>query len=158
MRKFILIAGFVLTSASAQAADRSLSLAGSETQRAPVSAKTVDVPKTAEAPQAVEAPRYVERPAIEPKAETSKAETSKAEAPKAEAPKAVTPKAVTPKAETSRAAARAEQPAVERSRAAPARPAFRRTASMSGSMKPRRRHHWIEARIIHALHRHGIYW
>ncbi|NOJ49577.1 hypothetical protein [Bradyrhizobium archetypum] len=141
MRKFILIAGFVLASATAQGADRSLSLGGSETQRAPA-AKTMDVPKTAEAPQAVEAPRYVERPAIEPKVES----------------KAETPKAETPKAETSRAAARAEQPAVERSRAAPARPAFRRTASISRSMKPRRRHHWIEARIIHALHRHGIYW
>ncbi len=74
MRKFILIAGFVLASATAQAGERSLSLAGSDVQAAPVQAqaKIADAPKTAQAPQATDAP---------------KAETTKAEAPKAAAPK-----------------------------------------------------------------------
>ncbi|MEH2530709.1 type IV secretory pathway VirB10-like protein [Bradyrhizobium sp. AZCC 1588] len=139
MRKLILIAGFVLASTAAQAGDRSLSLGGIE--RAP--AKAVDAPKTAEVPQPPEPPKYVERPAIEPKAETPKAETAKAETPKAEAPKP---------------AAKVQQPAAERSRAERGRPVARRTAFMSRSMKPRRRHHWIEARIVRELHRHGIYW
>ena len=65
MRKFILIAGFVLASAAAQAGDRSLSLAGSETQAAPAPARATDGSKSAEA---AEAPKYVERPAVvEPK-------------------------------------------------------------------------------------------
>jgi hypothetical protein len=81
MRKFIVIAGFVLASATAQAGERSLSLSGSDVLAAPAvaPAKIADTPKTAEAPQA-EAPKYIERPAaVEPKAETSKAETPKAE-------------------------------------------------------------------------------
>ncbi|WOH50975.1 hypothetical protein [Bradyrhizobium sp. sBnM-33] len=139
MRKLILIAGFVLASAAAQAGDRSLSLGGIE--QAP--AKAVDAPKTAEAPQPPEPPKYVERPAIEHKAETPKAETLRTD----------TNKTATPKA------ARVYRPAAAASvNAAPARPAFRRTASMSRSMKPRRKHHWIEARIVRELHRHGIYW
>jgi hypothetical protein len=141
MRKFVLIAGFVLASAAAQAGDRSLSLGGIE--QAP--AKAVDAPKTAEAPQPPEPPKYVERPAIEPKAETPKAET---------------PRTDTNKATTARPkAARVYRPAAAASvNAAPGRPAFRRTASMSRSMKLRRKHHWIEARIVRELHRHGIYW
>ncbi|WP_028348386.1 hypothetical protein [Bradyrhizobium murdochi] len=129
MRKFILIAGFVLASTAVQAGDRSLSLGGIER----ASAKAVDAPKTAEVPPPPEPPKYVERPAIEPKAET----------PKAEAPKL---------------AAKVQQPAAERSRAERGRPVARRTAFMSRNMKPRRRHHWIEARIVRELHRHGIYW
>ncbi|ANW05116.1 hypothetical protein [Bradyrhizobium icense] len=148
MRKLILIAGFVLASAAAQAGDRSLSLGGIESPRASAPAKAVDAPKTAEAPP--EPPKYVERPAIEPKTE----------APKTEAPKAETPRADTNKAAAARPkAARVYRPAAAASvNAAPARPAFRRTASMSRSMKPRRRHHWLEARIVRELHRHGIYW
>ncbi len=70
MRKFILIAGFVLVSAAAQAGDRSLSLGGGETTTATAPAKATDASKSAEAP-AAEAPKYVERPAVvEPKAET----------------------------------------------------------------------------------------
>ncbi|MFG3596937.1 hypothetical protein [Bradyrhizobium sp. RDI18] len=134
MRNLILIAGFVLASTAAQAGDRSLSLGGIER----ASAKAIDAPKTAEVPQPPEPPKYVERPAIEPKAETPKAET--------------------PKAETPKLAARVQQPAAERSRAERGRPVARRTALMSRSMKPRRRHHWIEARIVRELHRHGIYW
>ena len=85
MRKFILIAGFVLASAAAQAGDRSLSLGGIETQAAPAPAKAMDASKSA---QAAEAPKYVERPAVvEPKPETSKAETSQARDGKPERPR-----------------------------------------------------------------------
>ena len=104
MRKFILIAGFVLASASAHGADRSLSLSGVEKQSAPAPAKTIDVPRTAEAPQAAETPKYTERPTAER-----------------------------------------------------GRPMMRRTASMSRrGMRPHRP--FRLARIIHTLHRYGIYW
>lgn len=143
MRRFILIAGLVLASAAAQAGDRSLSLGGNETQRAPAPAKTVDAPRTAEAPVA-ETPRYTERPAIvEPRAETSKAETRKVETPRAEAP---------------RPTAKAARLAAQRSGVTPTRPAFRRTASMSGRMRPHSLRYSFQARIVRALHRHGIYW
>ncbi|MEH2521556.1 putative membrane protein [Bradyrhizobium sp. AZCC 1610] len=132
MRKFILITGFVLASATAQAADRSLSLAGSETQAAPA-----PISKTAEAPQAAEAPKYVERPAVvEPKPETSKAETA-------------TPRAAR--------AARMHRPAARPASAGPGRPMARRAAYMSRSARPHGVRYRI-ARIIGALHRHGIYW
>jgi hypothetical protein len=97
MRKFILVAGFALASAAAQAGDRSLSLAGSETSTVAAPAKAAEPPKTAEAPQAVEAPkaeapRYIERPAVvEPKAE-NKAE-NKTDAPKIQAAKVEQPAA-----------------------------------------------------------------
>ena len=135
MGKFILIAGFVLASAAAQAGDRSLSLAGSDPTTVTAPAKATDAPRTAEAPQAAEAPtaeapKYIERPAVvEPKAETNKAEAPK-----------------TP-------VAKVEQPAAE-----PAKPAAQKTASTSKSEKPRRQRHWTEARIVRELHRHGIYW
>ena len=133
MRTFILIAGFVLASATAQAADRSLSLAGSETTTVAAPAKVAEGSKTAEAPQAAEvsrpeAPKYVERPAVVE--------------PKAEAPKPYSIKAP---------AAKVEQPAAE-----PAKPAARKTASKSHKL--RRARYWTEARIIRELHRHGIYW
>jgi hypothetical protein len=141
MRKFILIAGFVLASAAAQAGDRSLSLAGGETTAATAPAKAADGPRTAEIPQAVEAPR-VEAPGTE---------TPRTEAPKyIERPAVVEPKAEAPKAAP---AAQAEQPAAE-----PAKPIARKTASTSKSEKPRRKRYWTEARIIRELNRHGIYW
>jgi hypothetical protein len=92
MRKFILIAGFVLASAAAQAADRGLSLAGSETATvaAPAKAglKTAEAPQAVEAPKA-EAPKYVERPAvIEPKTDATTTE-AKVEQPAAEPAKSV---------------------------------------------------------------------
>jgi hypothetical protein len=134
MRRFILIAGFVLASAAAQAGDRSLSL-GSETTtvaapaKAAEGSKTAEVPPAAEAPKA-EAPKYIERPAVvEPKAEAPRPDTIKTQA------------------------AKIEQPAAE-----PAKPVARKTASTSKSEKPRRQRHWNEARIIRELHRHGIYW
>jgi hypothetical protein len=75
MRKFILIAGFVLASATAQAGDnRSLSL---DPLAPPATARTSDPSQSAEAPQPAEtpkaetpqespkeAPKYVERPAL----------------------------------------------------------------------------------------------
>ena len=144
MRKFILIAGFVLASASAQAGDRSLSLG--DPQSAPPAAKAVDVPRTAEAP-AAETPRYTERPAIA--------------APQPEAAKAETPKADTAATETQRA----ERPRMSKRgqyagrpmQSAPSRQSFRKGPSSFQIAKPRR-HRWLEARIIRELHRHGVYW
>ena len=144
MRKFILIAGFVLASAAAQAGDRSLSLGGVETKPAPAPAKAMDASKTAEVPQAAEAPKYVERPAVvEPKPETSKAETS-------------SPRRQT---ETARPrAARMQRYATRPASAGPGRPSARRAALMSRSAGSHRMRYGIRARIIAALHRHGIYW
>jgi len=136
MRKFILITGFILASAAAQAGDRSLSLAGSET--APAPARATDASKSAEA---AEAPKYVERPAVvEPKPE-SKAETTRSETARPRAARA----------------AGMHRPAAGRMSAGPGMPMDRRTAYMSRSARP----HGIRfriARIIGALHRHGIYW
>jgi hypothetical protein len=69
MRKLILIAGFVLASATAQAGDvRSLSRLDSDPQAAPAPTRAVESSQTAQAPQATEAPKeapkYVERPAL----------------------------------------------------------------------------------------------
>ena len=101
MRKFILIAGFVLASAAAQAGDnRSLSLSGSDPLAAPAPAKAANPSQSAEAPQPTaapksDAPKYVERPALvdDTKSdltgtETAKPVTSKsASAPRAEKPR-----------------------------------------------------------------------
>ena len=138
MRTFILIAGFVLASAAAQAGDRSLSLGGVETQAAPAPAKAIDASKSAEA---AEAPKYVERPAVvEPKAETSRAETA------------------TPRTARAAKAARMQRYATRPASAGPGRPAARRAAMMSRSAGQHRMRYGIRARIITALHRHGIYW
>jgi hypothetical protein len=145
MRKFILIAGFVLASAAAQAGDRSLSLGGNETQAAPAPAKATDASKSAEA---AETPKYVERPAVvEPKAETSKPETTNTETSRTETAR---PRATR--------AARMHRPAAARMSAEPGRPMARRTAYMSrgGARPPSIRYRF--ARFIGALHRHGIYW
>ena len=141
MRKFILIAGFVLASAAAQAGDRSLSLGGVETQAAPAPARATDASKSAEA---AETPKYVERPAaVEPKAETSKAETSKPE---------------TSKTERARPSAAKMQRYARPASAGPGSPSARRAAMMSRSAGQHRMRYGIRARIIAALHRHGIYW
>ena len=142
MRTFILIAGFVLASAAAQAGDRSLSLGGGETTTATAPAKATNTSKSAEA---AEAPKYVERPAVvEPKAETSKAETSRAET-------------ATPR--TGRAA-RMQRYANRPASAGPGRPSAsaQRAAMMSQRAGAHRMRFGIRARIIMALHRHGIYW
>jgi len=160
MRKFILIAGFVLASAAAQAGDRSLSLGGGETTKVSAPAKTTEGPRTAEVPQAAEAPKYVERPAaVEPKPETTKPETTRTETTRSE----------TARSETSRAAAgntaRARAAGMQRyanrpASAGPGRPSAsaQRAAMMSRGAGAHRMRYGIRARIIAALHRHGIYW
>jgi hypothetical protein len=101
MRKFILIAGFVLASAAAQAGDnRSLSL---NPLAPPAPARTSDPSQSAEAPQPTEtpkaespkeAPKYVERPAlVDRKANSADTDyqrpavTKTASAPRAERPR-----------------------------------------------------------------------
>ena len=140
MRKFILIAGFALVSVAAQAGDRSLSLGGGETTRVTAPAKATEGPRTAEVPQAAEAPKYVERPAVvEPKPETTKAETSRTETARPRA-------------------ARMQRYATRPASAGPGRPSAQRAAYMSRSAGAHRMRYGIRARIIAALHRHGIYW
>src|SRR5262245_41233699 len=133
MRKFILIAGFILASASAQAGDRSLSLG--DPQSAPPAAKTVDVPRTAEAP-AAEAPRYTERPPIA---------APKPEAPVAETPRAETPQADSAKGQAPRMSKRGHY-AGRQMQGAPSRQSFRKGAPSFQMAKPRR-HRWLEAKI-----------
>jgi hypothetical protein len=103
MRKLILIAGFVLASATAQAGEpRSLSLASDvPSAAAPGAAAVAETPKTAEAPQAAEAPKYIERPAL--------VET-KSEPAKAEQPTAVQPNVEPAKPVAEKTASRAEKP------------------------------------------------
>ena len=102
MRKLILIAGFVLASAAAQAGDnRSLSL---DPLAGPAPARASDPSQTAQAPDATatpkaetprEAPKYVERPALvdDTKSDLSGTETAKpvtsrpASGPRAEKPR-----------------------------------------------------------------------
>ena len=148
MRKFILIAGFVLASAAAQAGDRSLSLGGGETTYAPAPARATDTSKSAEA---VEAPKYVERPAaVEPKSE-SKSETARSETSRAAAGNA---------AKMRQRPAGMQQRYAGRPQGAGAGGASARRAAMMqqrGAGQHRMRV-GIRARIIMALHRHGIYW
>jgi hypothetical protein len=150
MRKFILIAGFALVSVAAQAGDRSLSLGGGETTRVTAPAKAAEGSRTAEVPQAVEAPKYVERPAVvEPKAETTKPETSRAETSRPAA------------SHTERARPRAagmQRYANRPASAGAGRPSAQRAAMMSRGAGQHRMRYGIRARIISALHRHGIYW
>jgi hypothetical protein len=147
MRKFILIAGFALVSVAAQAGDRSLSLGGGETTKVSAPAKATEGSRIAEVPQAVEAPKYVERPAVvEPKTETTKTETTRTETSNTERAR--------PKA------ARMQRYANRPASAGPGRPSAsaQRAAMMSRSAGAHRMRYGIRARIIAALHRHGIYW
>jgi hypothetical protein len=101
MRKLILIAGFVLASATAHAGDnRSLSL---DPLAPPAATRTTDPSQSAEAPQPIEtpkaetakeAPKYVERPAlVDRKADSADTDykrpamTKTASAPRAERPR-----------------------------------------------------------------------
>jgi len=148
MRKFILIAGFVLASAAAQAGDRSLSLGGGETNYAPAPARAADTSKSAEA---VEAPKYVERPAaVEPKSE-NKSESARSETGRAAAGNT---------ARMRQRPAGMQQRYAGRPQSAGAGGASARRAAMMqqrGAGQSRMRF-GIRARIITALHRHGIYW
>ncbi|MGY2902329.1 hypothetical protein [Bradyrhizobium sp. URHC0002] len=147
MRKFILIAGFVLASAAAQAGDRSLSLAGSEAQAAPAPARATDASKSAEA---AEAPRYVERPAaVEPKADTTKPETTRSE----------TGRPAASYGQRMKHRQAGMQRYANRPQSAGAGGASaRRAAMMQRGAGQHRMRFGIRARIIMALHRHGIYW
>jgi hypothetical protein len=149
MRKFILIAGFVLASATAQAGDRNLSLGG-ETTSAPAPAKTIDAPRTAEAPQAAETPKYVERPSVEPKAETTRPEAARSEVGRSAA---------------SYGQRMRHRPAGLQQRyggrpqgAGAGGMSARRAAMMQRGACQHRPRFGFRARIIMALHRHGIYW
>jgi len=99
MRKFILIAGFVLASVTAQAGDnRSLSLdplAGPAPARAADPSQFAQAPLATETPSA-EAPKYIERPTlVDTKAEpaspdstsTKPVATKTASAPRADKPR-----------------------------------------------------------------------
>jgi hypothetical protein len=151
MRKFILIAGFALVSVAAQAGDRSLSLGGGETTRVSAPAKAAEGSRTAEVPQAAEAPKYVERPAVvEPEAETTRSESARSE---------------TSRATAGNTARMPHRPAGMQQRYA-GRPqgagaggmSARRAAMMQRGAGQHRMRFGIRARIIMALHRHGIYW
>ena len=135
MRKFILITAMALASATAQAADRSLTLGSDTPVAAP--AKAADTSRVAEAPNPAEATTTVETPNAN-------------ETPKyVERPALVEPKTEPPKAEVK------TEPASTQS----AKPAVHETASAPKSEKRRSdRHYWTEGRIISELHRHGIYW
>ena len=86
MREFILITAMALASATAQAADRSLTLGSDTPVAAPARAadtfrvaetplKPAEATTAVETPNANETPKYVERPAlVEPKTEQPKAE------------------------------------------------------------------------------------
>jgi len=157
MRKFILIAGFALVSVAAQAGDRSLSLGGGETSTVTAPAKATEGSRIVEAPLAAEAPKYVERPAaVEPKIETTKSETTRSETARSETNRAAAGNA----ARMRHRPAGMQQRYAGRPQSAGAGGASARRAAMMqqrGAGQHRMRL-GIRARIIMALHRHGIYW
>ena len=151
MRKLIFIAGFVLASAAAQAGDRSLSLGGGvETKSAPAPAKAIDASKTAEAPQAAETPKYVERPSVEPKAETTRPEAARSEVGRSAASYGQRMK--------HRPAGMQQRYAGRPQGAGAGGMSARRAAMMQRGAGQHRPRFGFRARIIMALHRHGIYW
>ena len=90
MRKFILITAMVLVSATAQAGQRSLTLASSEEPAKSVETKSVET-KPAEVTPA-EAPQFVERPSVvdtQPATQCQPTPSTTADAPKM-APREVT--------------------------------------------------------------------
>jgi hypothetical protein len=156
MHKFILIAGFALVSVAAHAGDRGLSMGGGEATKVSAPARA-DGPRTAEAPQAAEAPRYIERPAaVEPKAETTRSETTRSESMRSETNRASADSAARmrqrPSAMQQRYAGRPQGAAAG---GASARRAAMMQQRQAGAHRAR---YGIKARIISALHRHGIYW
>lgn len=170
MRKLILIAGFALVSVAAHAGDRSLSLGGDETSRVTAPAKAVDGSRTAEVPQA-EAPKYVERPAVvDPKSGTktsgtttsgtTKSEVTKPETTRSEATRSQTgsPPAGYSQRTRQRPAGMQQRYAGRPQGAGAGGPSARRVAMMQRGAGAHRIRLGIKARIISALHRHGIYW
>lgn len=151
MRKLILIAGFALVSVAAHAGDRSLSLGGGETTNVSAPARPIEGSRTAEAPQAAEAPKYVERPAaVEPRADTTRSESARSETSRASAGNT---------ARMRQRPAGMQQGYAGRPSAGAGGASARRAATMQqrGAGAHRARF-GIKARIITALHRHGIYW
>ncbi len=151
MHKFIFIAGFAFLSvAAAHAGDRSLSLGGGETTNVAAPAKVVDGSRTAEGPPAVEAPKYVERPvAVVPKPEAGRAETVRSERSR--------PSGYSQRMQH-RPAGMQQRHAGRSQSAGIGGPSARRVAMMHRSGGAHRIRLGIKARIISALHRHGIYW
>lgn len=155
MRKFMLIAGFAFMSFAAHAGDRSLSLGGGETTKVTAPAKAIEAPRTAEVPQA-EAPKYVERPAaVEPRSETTKADTTRPAITRSETRR---PGAGYGQRMQHRPAGMQQRYAARSQGMGAGGPSARRTAMMQRGMGAHRVHFGIRARIISALHRHGIYW
>ena len=153
MRKFILIAGFALVSVVAHAGDRSLSLGGGETTKVTAPAKAIEGQRTAEVPQAAEAPKYVERPAaVDPKSEATKSEATKAETARSR------PAAGYGQRMRHRPAGMQQRYAGRPPSVGAGGPSVRRTAMMQRGAGAHRVRFGIKARIISALHRHGIYW
>ncbi len=149
MRKFILIAGFALVSVAAHAGDRGLSLGDGEATKVSAPARA-DGQRTAEAPQAAEAPKYVERPAVvEPKTETTRSETIRSENGSASAGNAARMR--------QRQAAMQQGYAGRPQGAGAGGASARRAAMMQRQAGAQRARYGIKARIISALHRHGIY-
>jgi hypothetical protein len=154
MRKLVLIAGFAFLSVTAaQAGDRSLSLGGDETSKVNVPAKAIE--RTAEAPQA-EAPKYVERPAVvDPKAETTKPETARSQSAR---PGAGRPPAGYGQRMRQRPAGMQQRYAGRPQGASAGGASARQAAMMQRNAGAHRPRFGFKARIISALHRHGIYW
>jgi len=150
MRKFILIAGFALVSVAAHAGDRGLSLGGGEATNVSAPARA-DGQRTAEAPQAAEAPKYTERPAVvEPKTETTRSESARSE---------------TSRASAGNTARMRQRPAGMQQGYAGRPPSTgaggmsaRRAAMMQRGAGQHRMRIGFRARVVMALHRHGIYW
>jgi hypothetical protein len=133
MRKTILIGTMILMSAAAAQAGetRSLSLAINNDTTATVAPRPVDTQRTAEV-TVLPAPTPV---ATQPAVATVPTQ-------------AIAPAAVATAAPVASAVPAATQP----SSVTPSRP---RKSARAERSRPKR---WTEARIIHELHRHGIYW
>jgi hypothetical protein len=152
MRTFVLIAAALLASASVQAAPlRSLSLASSNdpviVDQSSDQTKTVTAPPATAVSQADQATQTGPAPA-----------PTQAPAPQAtEAPKFVEREAVVPTTTTAATSDTLKTDAVKSDAARPnaVRPVVHENAR---AQKTGQRNELTVARVIHELHRHGIYW
>jgi hypothetical protein len=143
MRKIILVAAMVLVSAGAQAGSRSLSLSGSDSKAVQDSAKTAE---PASAVDASRAPKSANATSAGTTGSTGASERQKF----AERPPGV----------DIRRQSQMQQSRMQQSRMR-AHASQRRAASHMAGMGTRRPVHirmFSTARIVAALHRHGIYW
>jgi hypothetical protein len=158
MRRLILIAGFALVSVAAHAGDRSLSLGGGETTKVSAPAKAIEGSRTAEVPQAAEAPKYVERPAVvDPKSEATKAGATRPGTMRSETDRS-RPAAGSGQRMRHRPTGMQQRYAGRPPSVGAGGPSARRTAMLQRGAGAHRVRFGIKARIISALHRHGIYW